>query len=222
MNLGIMQFIDPALARLGDDSLIKAELRTSGVTFDRQMSGLFRPDVALYCARSFQFSQGCTIVIRPEDIPEEMSLLHSLLSKLGIRRNTAERHPIRVFLLDDDTRRHRWFAARFKGDLVDVADNVKQAQEFLTANSYDAIFLDHDLHPEHYNTESRDDTRTGYAIASWLAAHPELQAASTILVHTRNADGAMRMVEELRRAGRTAEYVPFPMLEERIKRYWQH
>lgn len=150
-----------------------------------------------------------------------MPLLHSLLSKLGLSKIKAERHPIRVFLLDDDKRRHRWFSARFKGDFVDVADNVKQAQELLSANSYDAIFLDHDLHPEHYNTDSRDDTRTGYAIASWLAAHPELQAASTILVHTRNADGAMRMVEELRRAGRTAAYVPFPLLEERIKHYWR-
>jgi len=29
------------------------------------------------------------------------------------------------------------------------------------------------------------------------------------------------MVEELRRAGRSAEYVPFPMLAERIRTYWQ-
>ena len=155
-------------------------------------------------------------------ITTDMRLLHSLLSKLGLNRVKTERHPIRVFLLDDDKRRHRWFATRFKGDLVDVADTVKQARELLTANSYDAIFLDHDLHPEHYNTDSRDDTRTGYAIAAWLASNPELQPASTILVHTRNADGAMRMVEELRRAGRAAEYVPFPLLEERIKRYWRH
>jgi hypothetical protein len=153
-------------------------------------------------------------------IQTDMRLLHSLLSKLGLSKVHAERHPIRVFLLDDDRRRHRWFVARFKGDFMDVAVDVKQAKEFLTANSYDAIFLDHDLHPEHYDTDSRDDERTGYAIASWLAAHPELQAASTIVVHTRNADGAMRMVEELRRAGRTADYVPFPLLEERIKRYW--
>ena len=152
----------------------------------------------------------------------DMRFLNSLLGRFRLGRVKAERHPIRVFLLDDDRRRHRWFSARFKGDFVDVADNVKQAQEFLGTNSYDAIFLDHDLHPEHYNTDSRDDTRTGYAIASWLAAHPELQPASTILVHTRNADGAMRMVEELRRAGRTAEYVPFPLLEERIKHYWRH
>lgn len=152
----------------------------------------------------------------------DMRLLQSLLAKLGLNKVKAERHPIRVFLLDDDKRRHRWFSARFKGDFLDMADNVAQAREFLSANSYDAIFLDHDLHPEHYNSESRDDTRTGFAIASWLAANPELQPASTILVHTRNADGAMRMVEELRRAGRSAEYVPFPMLEERIKRYWRH
>jgi CheY-like chemotaxis protein len=153
-------------------------------------------------------------------ILSEMSLLNSLLSKLGLIKVKSERHPIRVFLLDDDRRRHRWFSARFNGDLIDVADNVEQALQFLSANSYDAIFLDHDLHPEHYNTLSRDDERTGYAIASWLAANPQLQRASTILVHTRNADGAMRMVEELRRSGRTADYVPFPYLAERIKHYW--
>jgi DNA-binding LacI/PurR family transcriptional regulator len=153
-------------------------------------------------------------------IQDEMPLLNSLLTKLGLSKTKVERHPIRVFLLDDDKRRHQWFSARFKGDVIDVADNVDSAQQFLSANSYDAIFLDHDLHPEHYHATGHDDERTGYAIASWLAANPELQRASTILVHTRNADGAIRMVEELRRAGRTADYVPFPYLAERIKNYW--
>ena len=150
-----------------------------------------------------------------------MGLLHSVLTKIGLLKIKAERHPIRVFLLDDDVRRHQWFAKRFKGDFIDIADNVSQAQELLRAGSYDAIFLDHDLHPEHYHAASTDDERTGYAIALWLGSNPELQRASTILVHTRNADGAMRMVEELRRAGRSAEYVPFPMLAERIRTYWQ-
>jgi len=150
-----------------------------------------------------------------------MSLLHSLLSKLGLITIKADRHPIRVFLLDDDKRRHRWFSERFKGDHVDIADNVASAQEMLSSQFYDAIFLDHDLHPEHYHAETTDDERTGYAIAQWLGANPEKQPASTIMVHTRNADGAMRMVEELRRCGRSADYVPFPLLAERIKRYWQ-
>lgn len=150
-----------------------------------------------------------------------MQLLNSLLVKLGLASIKAERHPIRVFLLDDDERRHQWFTTRFKGDFLDIADNVVQAQEMLSAKSYDAIFLDHDLHPEHYHSDATDDERTGYAIAIWLSTNPDKQPASTILVHTRNADGAMRMVEELRRSGRSAEYVPFPLLAERIKRYWQ-
>ena len=151
---------------------------------------------------------------------DEMDIFSSLLTKLGLRKVRVDRHPIRVFLLDDDTRRHEWFSKRFKGDLVDIADDVERAVQYLSANSYDAIFLDHDLHPEHYHADSHDDERTGFAVASWLAANPELQRASTILVHTRNADGAIRMVEELRKSGRSADYVPFPYLAERIKNYW--
>jgi hypothetical protein len=150
-----------------------------------------------------------------------MSLWRSLFTKLGLVSIKAERHPIRVFLLDDDERRHKWFQTRFKGDYLEIADNVVAAQEMLANGSYDAIFLDHDLHPEHYHSETTDDERTGYAIALWLSTNPDLQRASTILVHTRNADGAMRMVEQLRKSGRPAEYVPFPLLAERIKRYWQ-
>jgi len=150
-----------------------------------------------------------------------MSLMRSLLNKLGVARINAERHPIRVFLLDDDERRHRWFTDRFKGDFLDIAHNVAEAQRLLSSGAYDAIFLDHDLHPEHYNSDSTDDERTGYAIARWLCSNPDLQRASTILVHTRNADGAMRMVGELRAAGRSADYVPFPLLADKIKTYWQ-
>jgi len=151
-----------------------------------------------------------------------MDWFRSLLTKLGLATFPAERHPIRVFLLDDDHRRHDWFTRRFKGDVIDIADNVERGRELLETNNYDAIFLDHDLHPEHYNAASTDDERTGFAIAVWLATHPDLQRASTILVHTRNADGAMRMIEELRRAGRNAEFVPFPLLREKIKHYWKH
>ena len=150
-----------------------------------------------------------------------MGILRGVLRKLGLDNVHPKRSPIRVFLLDDDSRRHTWFAKRFEGDHLDIADDVSLAREFLSGNLYDAIFLDHDLLPEHYHAETTDDENTGYAIALWLASRPELQRASTILVHTRNADGAIRMVEELRRAGRQAEYVPFPLLAQKIKNYWQ-
>ena len=150
-----------------------------------------------------------------------MGLLKGVLNKLGVNKAAAKRSPIRVFLLDDDTRRHEWFTKRFAGDQLDIAGEVESARELLSRNLYDAIFLDHDLLPEHYRSETADDERTGYAIAVWLASRPEIQRASTILVHTRNADGAIRMVEEMRRAGRQAEYVPFPLLEQKIRNYWQ-
>jgi len=130
------------------------------------------------------------------------------------------RHPIRIFLLEDDERRCEWFAKRFKGDQLDIASDVPLAKELLETRRYDSIFLDHDLMPEHYGATENDDERTGFAIASFLAAHPELQRSATIMVHSFNADGAMRMVEELRGAGRHAEYIPFHFLEDRIRNFW--
>ncbi|MCD9186900.1 MAG: hypothetical protein LUM44_10735 [Pyrinomonadaceae bacterium] len=151
-----------------------------------------------------------------------MSIFRSLLIKLGLAEFKAERTPISVFLLDDDRRRHRWFKKRFEGDEVFIAETVEEAKQLLSEQSYDAIFLDHDLLPEHYESNNHDDFgRTGYAIAEWLTEKKELQRASTIIVHTRNADAAIKMVEKLRESGRTVEYCAFPMLDLKIKNYWK-
>ncbi len=151
-----------------------------------------------------------------------MGKLKTLVNRVRGRNRSVSRNPIRVFLLDDDTRRHKWFADRFIGDHLDMAVTAAEAIELLSTRLYDAIFLDHDLLPEHYQSSTpNDDERTGYAVARWLASHPEEQPSSTIMVHTRNADGALRMVELLRRAGRQADYVPFPLLAPKIKDHWQ-
>lgn len=151
-----------------------------------------------------------------------MSILQSIMIKLGLADLSAERSPINVFLLDDDTRRHRWFEKRFKGDELDIAETVEEAKEYLSEHTYDAIFLDHDLLPEHYKSNNHDDfARTGRAIADWLNENKDLQRAATIIVHTRNADAAIGMVETLRESGRTVEYCAFPMLDLKIKNYWK-
>ncbi len=151
-----------------------------------------------------------------------MSIFNTLLIKLGLADLKAERNPITVFLLDDDQRRHRWFIKRFEGDDIDIAETVDDAKEFLSQYAYDAIFLDHDLLPHHYESNEHDDfASTGYAIAEWLYENKNLQRAATVIVHTRNADGAFRMVEKLRESGRHVEYVPFPMLDLKIKNYWK-
>lgn len=148
-----------------------------------------------------------------------MSIFNGLLTKLGIRHPSAKRQLLRVFLLDDDTLRHQWFASQFDSDHIDIAVAPAQAIGLLSVNSYDVIFLDHDLLPEHYHSDERDDERTGFAVAAWLASNPTRQSASSIVVHTRNANGAMRMVEELRNAGRHVDYVPFTILAPKIKNY---
>ncbi len=151
-----------------------------------------------------------------------MSIIRSILIKMGLADLSGERTAISVLLLDDDERRHRWFIKRFKGDDLDVAETVEEAKEFLNSTKYDAIFLDHDLLPHHYETNDHDDyANTGYAIAEFLNERPELQRAATIVVHTRNADAAIPMVQKLRESGRNVEYCAFPMLDLKIKNYWK-
>ena len=149
-----------------------------------------------------------------------MSFVERLKHKFGLATPHTGRHPIRIFLLEDDERRCDWFNKRFKGDEIDIACEVEEAKELLSTRSYDSIFLDHDLMPEHYGSDTPDDERTGYAIASFLAERRELQRSATIMVHSFNADGALRMVETLRSAGRQADYIPFHMLEERLRNFW--
>jgi Cyclic-phosphate processing Receiver domain len=149
-----------------------------------------------------------------------MSVIERLKQKLGLQTADSGRAPIRIFVLEDDERRCAWFEKRFKGDTLHISCDIAEAKELLESNIYDSIFLDHDLMPEHYGSEETDDERTGYAIASFLASRPELQRAATIMVHSFNAEGALRMVEELRGAGRQADYVPFHFLEERLRRMW--
>ena len=142
--------------------------------------------------------------------------------RLGLADLSAERTPITVMLLDDDERRHRWFRKRFVGDELDIAANVEEAKDLLAGQNYDAIFLDHDLLPHHYESNDHgDEANTGYAIAEWLNERSELQKAATIIVHTRNADAAIPMVTKLRESGRNVEYCAFPMLDLKIKNYWK-
>lgn len=151
-----------------------------------------------------------------------MSIFRSLMIRFGLADLGAERGSISVMLLDDDERRHRWFRKRFAGDELDVAATVGDAKRLLSNASYDAIFLDHDLLPHHYESNDHGDrANTGYAIAEWLTANPDLQRAATIIVHTRNADAAIPMVEKLRESGRNVEYCAFTMLDLKIRNYWK-
>ncbi len=151
-----------------------------------------------------------------------MGMIRSILIRLGLADLSVDRGEISVMLLDDDTRRHRWFAKRFARDILDIAENVDEAKQLLAECKYDAIFLDHDLLPHHYESNDHDDHHnTGYEVAEWMSKNPHIQPAATIIVHTRNADAAIKMVEKLRETGRSVEYCAFPYLDLKIKNYWK-
>lgn len=119
----------------------------------------------------------------------------------------------RILIVEDDETRCEWFHQKFAAHTHDVTCDVKQAIEWLEGREYTAILLDHDLADEHYLSEEPDDERTGYAVAAWLAAHPDRQRDALIVIHSLNYAGARRMLDILQDAGRDAEHVPFHYLQ---------
>lgn len=123
----------------------------------------------------------------------------------------------RILIVEDDAARCAWFSRRFSGLTLDVTCDVAQAIAWLAERDYSMILLDHDLIEEHYLSNEPDDGRTGYAVAAWLAAHPDSQREAAILIHSLNYLGAGRMLEALNNAGRTAEHIPFYYLQYGLK-----
>ena len=119
----------------------------------------------------------------------------------------------RILIVEDDAGRCAWFNQRFDGLILDVTCDVAQAITWLKERDYYMILLDHDLMEEHYVSDMPDDERTGYAVAAWLAANPNRQRDTTILIHSLNYIGAQRMLDALQSAGRDAEHVPFHYLQ---------
>jgi CheY-like chemotaxis protein len=120
---------------------------------------------------------------------------------------------MRILIVEDDEARCIWFRQQFADDELDVTCDVGQALTWLAEREYQTILLDHDLLQEHYFSDERDDERTGYAVAAWLAAHTDSQRKATVIIHSLNYLGAERMLDTLREAGREAEHIPFPYMQ---------
>lgn len=118
----------------------------------------------------------------------------------------------RILIVEDDEIRCSWFHQEFAKCDRDATRDVAAAVSLLAENEYSLIFLDHDLAEEHYFSEMADDGLTGYAVAAWLAQHPDQQPGAQIIIHSLNYAGAQRMLDVLHGAGRNAEHVPFPYL----------
>jgi len=123
----------------------------------------------------------------------------------------------RILIVEDDEVRCAWFHQKLSAHQRDVTCDVNQAIEWLSERDYAAILLDHDLADEHYFSNEPDDERTGYAVAAWLAAHPDRHRNALILIHSLNYVGAQRMLDILHDAGRDAEHIPFHYLQSSLR-----
>jgi CheY-like chemotaxis protein len=118
----------------------------------------------------------------------------------------------RILIVEDDEGRCNWFRAQLLNYELDITCDVTEAICWLKERDYQVIFLDHDLVTEQYAATDFDDERTGYAVAQWLAAHPEYQREAEIVIHSLNYPGAERMLRVLQESGRQARHIPFTTL----------
>lgn len=113
---------------------------------------------------------------------------------------------MRILLLEDSQERRRWFRAQFAGNVLDETLDPDEAVRWLRERAYDYIYLDHDLSDEQAARSAAGycgpPEATGYAVALWLAKHPECQPDARIVIHSLNELAARRMGHALREGGR--------------------
>lgn len=116
--------------------------------------------------------------------------------------------PVRVLVLDDDSRRHRWFDAHIEAH--DSVWSAKEARRALQDNPrYDLVFLDHDL-AEDYSVVPAVWGEDGRAVARFIAELPREKRPGRVHIHSSNWGAAGEMEAILTAAGVAVTRAEFP------------
>jgi CheY-like chemotaxis protein len=107
---------------------------------------------------------------------------------------------MRILVLDDDPARLKAFVQNLIGHTVVTTSTVRDCLYCLQRESWEMLFLDHDLNGQTYVPSGPG---TGYEVAEWLRDNP-MKKPKKIILHTFNQVGAMKMLEVLPEA----QYVP--------------
>lgn len=110
-----------------------------------------------------------------------------------------------ILILEDNDYRMTKFRRELIGHRIDHAKTVKTCVEFILANKYDLIFLDHDLGGKEMVNST--DEETGYQVAVFIASFGENKKTPCV-THTCNPAGADSIVNVLPHAVK----LPFPSL----------
>lgn len=93
-----------------------------------------------------------------------------------------------ILLLEDSKHRITFFKARLKGHHLTICSHAKSAKKALKKDSFDIIFLDHDLQGK--PADPKGDN-TGSEVARFIADR-EIEA-SLIVIHSENRRGRESM-----------------------------
>ena len=100
---------------------------------------------------------------------------------------------LNILILEDDNERVKCFKKNFFGCNLTFTCKVDICIEQLESNTFDVLFLDHDLGGEVY-VESGKGVETGHDVAKWLSNNLD-KSPKDVIVHSLNPVGADNMVK---------------------------
>jgi CheY-like chemotaxis protein len=95
---------------------------------------------------------------------------------------------VNILILEDNAHRISFFKAALKGHKLTFCAHARAAKQALKKNSFEMIFLDHDLQGEPIDPESEN---SGSEVARYIAEH-EIECAC-IVIHSENSIGSDAM-----------------------------
>lgn len=115
---------------------------------------------------------------------------------------------MKILILDDDDVRHEWFARELGNNELVHIHTFDEFVETLNKDSFDVIFLDHDLNDHGYKSVeifgmpySRPTELTGLDAAEHMTNLPSSKRPDKVIVHSWNPGGARLMMDTLKKAG---------------------
>lgn len=109
---------------------------------------------------------------------------------------------MKILILEDDPDRVKRFKSHLIEHDVTYTDDTKACIQLLNSDTFDAVFLDHDLFGKTY---VKSGENTGYEVAEWLGNNPD-KKPDLIIIHSLNGNGAKLMQEAIKS---NSYYIPF-------------
>ena len=114
---------------------------------------------------------------------------------------------MKTLIVEDSTERLKRIMSILskKAMSIDIAFTSDEAKELLISNTYDVVFLDHDLNPEHYEQQCTEET--GQDVAKYIVENK--LPIKVVFVHSLNAVGAEAIFNILHDANYSVKKIPF-------------